>query len=136
MRSHSFKTITDFKSDADELTRQVAQFETNVATAITGLANVFQVRFRVTDAKRANFAAHEGDIVPVSTATGNVRLLFPAATTINAGQWIGVVQTDASNVLTIAPVGGTIMGASSYTVATNVGLFLFVSAAGGWWKAI
>ncbi len=130
-----FKQVKTFSDE--QLSRQLSQFEGNVAETFLAVGNVLAVKLKPTNRRAVASAAKVGDLVMVDTAAGDVPVTMPVATPANAGQMIGFVKLSASNVINLSVIDGSSTlnhGPTQPVGGASVGLTLFISSGEGWYS--
>ncbi len=130
-----FRTIGAYDTDPDKLDRQVAQLEQNIADAMDRIGQQAQGALQITAKRTGPNRAQSNDCIIVDSSKGNVDVLLPAPSPLNAGDTIALVRLSAANVVTVKPTSGTISGATSYVVTATAYLRVDFLCIGTDWVA-
>lgn len=124
--STGFRTVVN--GNDKDITREVIQFEANVAAALKQVEVQAWPKLAPTNLKTADYTAQEDDLVPCA---GTFKLTLPVASAQNAGRSIGVIIR--SGTVTVLPTSGLVQGGTSDLLGV-VGFHIYISDGIGWYR--
>ena len=125
MTALKFELLRDFPvANAVALREALQRFERNVEVFAGNVKDLFERPFtrQARPVTASGQSAAPGQVVRVSTESGNVELLLPRPETVPGREFL-VLKMEAANTLTLRPVSGTINAAAT----------LAITAAGATW---
>ena len=100
-----FRRISQFVFEVMRLPRQLSQLESNVEDECTRIDGAKLDLFQPAPVSAATFSAKIGQLVVGDTATRDVLVDLPIASSLNAGRIVAVAKTSATNGLTVRSIG-------------------------------
>jgi hypothetical protein len=148
----NFTNPTDART-AQQLTTQIATFETNVDAEVTDLRQKkLELSVIATAASKEQTVSHTdppgttvlvpgsldlapGESLGVDTKSASLTVRLAAPSAKNAGQIAVLVKRDAANTVTLDPNGAALINNAPTLALTAVGLYFILSDGEGYWAS-
>jgi hypothetical protein len=130
----NFTDPTNAKSAA-ELTRQIADFEDNVAAETASIRDEFMLELKPksTSTRTNGVIVAPGEYLGVDTTSSDLLVVLEKPSAQNAGRFAGITKRVAVNTMNVVVEGGALINGATPYAATAVGLYPFLSDGEAYW---